>query len=317
MDSGTIGNQKPSGAAKREKRWEKEEKTVAAIKNVPRISIFFKKARNEEKEDVALTKVISDTLPCSSSDVQAQLMAASGDAEEERPDADQQTEQDNGTSSSSFTAADTIISEDPAQWGSITESVREEIILKGVSAFQNRAAKYPASSRRGNEASGKSRSLTNKVLTQHLHNGETISREWIIYSPPTGEIYCFACKVLSTHYTTFVTGFSDWKNPERITEHEMSGEHRKCMVLLIHRTKRLGIVDASLERQIDAESQYWKDVLRPVIDVIKFLSERGLPGVMPIIKLEGNSRIMRNFYYSSCLLFLHAALFIAYAYDSH
>lgn len=62
-----------------------------------------------------------------------------------------------------------------------------------------------------------------------------------------------------------------------VTEHEMSGEHRKRMLSLIHRTKHLGTVDASLERQTDAESQYWKDILRRVIDIIKCLSERGLP----------------------------------------
>lgn len=57
----------------------------------------------------------------------------------------------------------------------------------------------------------------------------------------------------------------------------MSGEHKKCMLSLIQRTKHLGTVDGSLGRQIEAESQYWKDVLRRVVAVIKFLSERGLP----------------------------------------
>lgn len=251
MDSGTIGNQKPSGAAKRKKRWEKEEKTVAAIKMSRESVFFFKKAKKEE--DLAFASVSSNTSPCSSSDVQAQLTPASGDAEEERPDADQQTEQGNGTSSSSFTVADTIISEDPTQWGSITESVWEEIILKGVSAFQNQAAKYPASSRRGDEASSKSHSLTNEVLTQNLYNGKTISREWIIYSASTGEMYCFACKDLSTHCTAFVTGFSDQKHSEAITEHEMSGEHRKYMLSLLRRTNHLGTVNASLARYIDVE----------------------------------------------------------------
>lgn len=36
-------------------------------------------------------------------------------------------------------------------------------------------------------------------------------------------------------------------------------------------------MDASLGRQIEAEGQYWKAVLRCVVAVIKFLSERGLP----------------------------------------
>lgn len=112
------------------------------------------------------------------------------------------TEQGNGTSG-------TIISEDPALRGPITETVREEVIPRGISAFQNRAAKCPAS-RRGDEAGGrKTRSLTNEALTRHLHNGETVPREWILYSLSTGDICCVACKVLPTHSSASVVGFSE------------------------------------------------------------------------------------------------------------
>ena len=77
-----------------------------------------------------------------------------------------------------------MISEDPALRGPITETVREEVIPRGISAFQNRAAKCPAS-RRGDEAGGrKTRSLTNEALTRHLHNGETVPWEWILYHCP-------------------------------------------------------------------------------------------------------------------------------------
>ncbi|KAK0156468.1 Zinc finger MYM-type protein 1 [Merluccius polli] len=158
----------------------------------------------------------------------------------------QQTEGEQGASSGSAAAASAIIPEDPALWGSITESAREEMLCKGLAAFQHWAGKYPASRRE--EKSGNARSLTNDALTRHLHNGECVPQEWIIYSPSTGEIYCFACKVFSTHHGAFIVGFSDWKHPERITEHDMS-----------------------------AEGQYWKDVLKHVVAVIKFLSERGIP----------------------------------------
>lgn len=49
------------------------------------------------------------------------------------------------------------------------------------------------------------------------------------------------------------------------------------MLSLVRRTQHLGTVDAGLGRQIEAEGQYWKDVLRHVVAVIKFLSERELP----------------------------------------
>lgn len=46
---------------------------AAALKNVPLISSFFKKARNEEEEDGELFNASS---PCTSSDAQPQLAAA-------------------------------------------------------------------------------------------------------------------------------------------------------------------------------------------------------------------------------------------------
>lgn len=260
-----------SGAAKRKRKREREEKEAAAKKKVPLISSFFKKTRNEEEEDIGVEESTENSEPrlrvASSDEIGAQPAAA-------QP---QQAEGGQGASSGSAAAASASIipEEDPALWGSITESARENILCKGLSAFQHRAGKYPASRRE--EKSGNARSLTNDALTRHLQNGERVPREWVIYSPSTGEIYCFACKLFSSHHGAFIVGFSDWKHPERITEHEISGEHKKCMLSLTCRSKHLGTVDASLGRQIAAEGQYWKDVLRRVVAVIKFLSERGLP----------------------------------------
>ena len=90
-------------------------------------------------------------------------------------------------------------------------------------------------------------------------------------------MYCFACKVLSTKTTAFVIGFSDWKHSDRITEHDKSLKHITNMLALLQRCKAIGTVDASLVRQLEGESKYWKEVLRRVVSVIKFLSERGLP----------------------------------------
>nr|XP_033475584.1 zinc finger MYM-type protein 1-like [Epinephelus lanceolatus] len=72
-------------------------------------------------------------------------------------------------------------------------------------------------------------------------------------------------------------GFCDWKHPERISDHEKSAEHRQNMLSLLHRSNYTCRVDASLARQCEAEQQYWKEVLRRVVAVIKFMGARGLP----------------------------------------
>ena len=136
---------KPSGAAKRKKKKENEEKEAAAKKKVPLISTFLKKVRNndEEQEDVGFE---ASTSRVSS---ESQLTVANVSSDEIDGDTaaqPQQTEEgEQGASSGSAAAASAIIPEDPALWGSIAESAREEILCKGLAAFQHRAAKYPAS----------------------------------------------------------------------------------------------------------------------------------------------------------------------------
>ncbi|RXN38526.1 zinc finger MYM-type 1-like protein [Labeo rohita] len=46
---------------------------------------------------------------------------------------------------------------------------------------------------------------------------------------------------------------------------------------ILHRSKYACRVDASLARQCESEQLYWKEVLRRVVAVIKFLGARGLP----------------------------------------
>ncbi|MBN3309056.1 ZMYM1 protein, partial [Amia calva] len=74
-----------------------------------------------------------------------------------------------------------------------------------------------------------------------------------------------------------MNGFCDWKHSKRISDHEKSTDHRHHMLALLNRSKHLSTVDASLCRQIEAEQNYWKEVLRRVVAVVKFLGKRGLP----------------------------------------
>ncbi|XP_056468103.1 zinc finger MYM-type protein 1-like [Gadus chalcogrammus] len=57
--------------------------------------------------------------------------------------------------------------------------------------------------------------------------------------------------------------------------HEAGQPHRKAALTWLARTQVCGI-DAGLQDQLKDEANYWKEVLRRVVAVIKFLSERGL-----------------------------------------
>lgn len=165
---------------------------------------------------------------------------------------------------------------DPACWGDTqSDEAKTVLIERGVKVFQNRRASYPASAR-DSGMGGKTRVLTNDQLKCTLPNGQVVDREWVTYSPSTGSIYCYACKLFSCKSHSFVSGFSDWKHPERIGQHERSAEHLACVLALRHRTTAAATVDSGVRMQIEGERQYWREVLKRVVSVIKFLGERGL-----------------------------------------
>ena len=62
-------------------------------------------------------------------------------------------------------------------------------------------------------------------------------------------------------------------NTRVISMQERSGTHLVC--ILYHRAT-IATVDTNLMKQIDGEKQYWREVLRRDVSVIKSLGEKGL-----------------------------------------
>ncbi len=44
----------------------------------------------------------------------------------------------------------------------------------------------------------------------------------------------------------------------------------------INRAAADGVIDSQLKKQLESHSNYWSEVLRRVVAVVKFLAERGL-----------------------------------------
>jgi hypothetical protein len=60
------------------------------------------------------------------------------------------------------------------------------------------------------------RHLTRAMFKRQLSNGKVADREWLIYSPSQGKVYCFVCKLFSHIDSAFNTsGFNDWKHALR------------------------------------------------------------------------------------------------------
>ena len=110
-------------------------------------------------------------------------------------------------------------------------------------------------------------------------NGEKYTQEWLLYSPSTGSVYCFVCKLFAPKPSTSrfaVPGFSDWQNNVLIKQHENSTIHKSSMLTYLSRRQGLGLTH-KLEEQIKRKRDYWQHVLQRVVAVIQTLAERGLP----------------------------------------
>ncbi|XP_070407799.1 uncharacterized protein [Nothobranchius furzeri] len=279
--------EKLSGA-KRKLKKEKGIRNAENLKYIPKIGNFFTavKSASVNDEDSAIQGFSTPPAPAYAYRPESKEPAAATSSN--KPEAASLIAEESGDGGSLVSPPPELLIEsgsnpcistpllprDPALWGAVTERLREEAIYRGPAAFQNRAAKYPASVRESGLGS-RTRSLTNDLLHCRLPNNQIVPREWLLYSPSTGSVYCYACKLLSSQKHAFISGFCDWKHPERVSDHEKSPEHRQNMLSLLHRSKYACRVDASLARQCESEQQYWKEVLRRVGAVVKFLGARG------------------------------------------
>ena len=170
---------------------------------------------------------------------------------------------------------------DPGLWNivHITDRVREYWISKGPSECQHHDSDFHASERTRENDNTRKRKFVKSLLYRNHVSGEKHCREWLLYSPSTGNVYCFVCLLFSTGSRTPFSGsgFSDWKHAsERITEHERGILHRNAMLTWVSRQQTSGIIDSQLSNLFESERQYWRNVFRRVAAVIKFISERGL-----------------------------------------
>lgn len=172
---------------------------------------------------------------------------------------------------------------DPALWDINRKKDVDYWIQKGPSMCQNIDSDFSKSQRiyehkdENGMVVSRYRYVSKDVFHRVLRNGETVKREWLLYSPSTYRVYCFVCRLLSKKESTFSHfGFNDWKHLDAINKHENSDEHRKCYSSYIVRQKSVGCVDAVLDSQFHSERNYWRQVLKRIVAVIRFLASRGL-----------------------------------------
>ncbi|XP_050508056.1 zinc finger MYM-type protein 1-like [Diabrotica virgifera virgifera] len=161
---------------------------------------------------------------------------------------------------------------DPALW-IVNEETREYFVKNGWN--QNKDCDFKKSER---QYPDRKRVLAKWLFDRKLANGEIVNRDFLIYSPSLGSLFCGPCKLFSSTSTQFTeNGFSDWKHASaRIKEHENSHVHYNSVIVYKQRAEAAGRIDKLLQNQVEEEIRYWKAVLQRVVAVIKKLASRGL-----------------------------------------
>ncbi|KAG8451982.1 hypothetical protein GDO86_003968 [Hymenochirus boettgeri] len=162
---------------------------------------------------------------------------------------------------------------DPVDWNTHCEKLKDHIALYGIK--QNKDADFSLSVR---HYADRARCMSDKLFASVHRNGEVIPRPWLVYSIKLKMIFCAACRLYGGIGMLANEGFNDWKNASvRLMEHEDSKQHKDCYLQMQSRAKMHGRIDHHLIQRQNEEIKYWREVLKRVVTVVKFLSTRGLP----------------------------------------
>lgn len=251
-----------SGAYKRKLKRIKEEAHLETINKNKKLDIFFK------------TKPISsdDNKPVKC-DIDPNLNMPSTSTD---TDACKQKMNDNLELPKNVICNQEFNLSDPSTWVNLSSNVTDYVIKNlPRHCLDIKDCDFSKSKR---VYADKVRVAKEHMLFTRLPNGEMKKREWIVYSNSSGCFYCVPCKLFQPFGSenSFCTGFNDWKNSSRLSDHEKSAEHRLNTKTFVIRSNVLGKIDSALHESYIKEVEYWHKVLKRVVDVIKFLGTRGL-----------------------------------------
>ncbi|XP_048496388.1 uncharacterized protein LOC125495651 [Beta vulgaris subsp. vulgaris] len=128
-----------------------------------------------------------------------------------------------------------------------------------------------------------SRRFTANLYTRVLSNGEKCDRDWLVYSKELDKVFCFSCKVFKRGIgrgQLMNKSFSDWAHiGERLREHETGTKHVNNMAIWYELRLRLNkneTIDKTPQNLIGKEKEHWKNVLKRIISIVKFLAKHRL-----------------------------------------
>ena len=257
-----IGRQYPSGSNKRKAKEDRLKKTELVISKTRKMTDYF----TEQRDNGDTNKTESEKY------------TATIEADVETVQQEKETVEEDETSTTIFT-----FSNDLGMWPkSLSETDREYWIQTGSNDCQHSNSNF-TQSKRLYEGETTPRTCHDSYFhTIHRLTKKQYARKWLCYSESKGRLFCFPCKVMAcsgseSQNKLVKEGFNDWKNANNLLRrHEESNSHQQHLIELLMRKKSGGCVDSQLVNQIEEEHKYWSTLLERIIEVVKFLAERGL-----------------------------------------
>ncbi|XP_065654529.1 zinc finger MYM-type protein 5-like [Hydra vulgaris] len=163
---------------------------------------------------------------------------------------------------------------DPASWVVFDDEMRQLLIEHGpkqVDQFD-----FPKDSLQ--------RKFSKSHYNRRLVNGDEVRRHWLQYSVSNDSVYCFCCKLFTSSTTTASSlssnGSHDWKNMSAILSgHEKSSEHLanfQSWKEFELRLRNNNTIDAEHLRLVKKEEQYWQQILKRLIALVRVLGMQNL-----------------------------------------
>lgn len=126
-------------------------------------------------------------------------------------------------------------------------------------------------------------------------NGDIVERPWLVYSISKDAVFCFCCKLFAQGICSTkllcTGGFSDWNHLNRqLTEHETNPSHMtsfRSWKTLEFNIKSNTTIDSRLQISLDTEISHWKDVLKRLMVLVRFLGTQSLA-------FRGSSDVLYN-----------------------
>ncbi|XP_066969169.1 uncharacterized protein [Macrobrachium rosenbergii] len=262
-----------SDAKKRKMSQARDKKHLEAMSKVPVISTYFDLAAikqpvenaSEPSEEASTSKLIIETETPSSEKAEPLDISSSSSAPVYEVDTDFQgehkhkdvQEHEEDVAIEKVSMKNQGFENDIGLW---PESSTEEMIAfwakKGSSELQHCDEQLlDKASKLQDQVKGKSgihysRKCSRSLLQRKTLNNEIINRSWLCFSPTTGKVYCFPCKLVnsgSEKGKLATDGFCDWKRGnDRIADHEKSKCHLESIITVAKLGKEHGRIDQEL-----------------------------------------------------------------------